>query len=158
IGEVKVIAATQLVEDEETLDLGGRALRLKAWPAAHTDHDLTILDETTGTLFAGDLVFLQHVPVLDGSIRGWLAALASLGRLGATRVVPGHGPVADWPDALRPEQAYLSRLAQDVRALIARGTPIARAAETAGASEKSRWELFEEYNARNATAAFAELE
>jgi hypothetical protein len=42
--------------------------------------------------------------------------------------------------------------------MIKRGTPIAQAAAIAGVSEKSRWELFEEYNARNATAAFAELE
>ena len=49
-------------------------------------------------------------------------------------------------------------MAQDVRGLIKSGAPIAQAAATAGMSEKSQWELFEEYNARNATAAFAELE
>ena len=37
-------------------------------------------------------------------------------------------------------------------------TPLAEAAAMAGVSEKSRWKLFAEYNARNATAAFAELE
>jgi hypothetical protein len=36
--------------------------------------------------------------------------------------------------------------------------PLAEAAQIAGISEKSRWELFEEYNARNATAAYSELE
>src|SRR5262249_16911595 len=159
IGEVKVIAATQLVEDEETLDLGGRALRLKAWPAAHTDHDLTILDETTGTLFAGDLVFLQHVPVLDGSIRGWLATIDELTKLPANRVVPGHGPPsAPWPAALDPEWQYLARLQSDCRDLIKRSVPIAAASPLPAASEKSHWELFDEYNARNATAAFSELE
>jgi hypothetical protein len=42
--------------------------------------------------------------------------------------------------------------------LIAGGATLAQAAAVAGLSEKPQWELFEEYNARNATAAFAELE
>jgi hypothetical protein len=42
--------------------------------------------------------------------------------------------------------------------MIAAGTPLAVAAQTAGLAEKSHWDLFTAYNARNATAAFAELE
>jgi len=157
--DVKIIPPTRLVEHRMTLDLGGRSLALSAWPAAHTDNDLTILDETTGTLFAGDLVFVRHIPVLDGNIRGWLAVLDDLARIGATRVVPGHGPViAAWPQALDDERRYLRRLTTDVRALILAGTPISDAAQTAGRSERERWQLFEEYNARNATAAFSEIE
>jgi quinoprotein relay system zinc metallohydrolase 2 len=143
---------------EERFDLGNRVLTLRAWATAHTDNDLTVLDEVTQTLFAGDLVFLRHIPVVDGSLRGWLAALGPLARIPASRVVPGHGPLAPWPAALEDERRYLERLAQDCRALIKGGTPLAAAAATAGAAEKSRWELFAEYNARNATAAFAELE
>src|SRR5882762_7673544 len=83
IGEVRVISPTILVDGERDLDLGGRTLRVRAWPAAHSDNDLTVLDEQTGTLFAGDLVFLTHVPVLDGSIRGWLKVIDELGGLPA---------------------------------------------------------------------------
>ena len=52
---------------------------------------------------------------------------------------------------------HFERLTKDVRGLISRGTPIAAAAGVAEA-EQGRWELFDEYNARNATAAYSELE
>ncbi len=158
IDEVKLIAPTLTVAGELRLDLGARVLTLRSWRTAHSDSDLTVLDEATGTLFAGDLVFVRHVPVLDGSIRGWLTSLDELAAVPAKRVVPGHGPAADWPGALADERRYLQRLADDTRSLIARGVPLAAAAEAAGASERLQWRLFEEYNARNATAAYSELE
>ena len=141
-----------------SVTFGARTLTLKAWPTAHSDSDLTVLDDQSKTLFAGDLVFLTHVPVMDGSIRGWLGIMDELGALPAQRVVPGHGAVSEWPAALADERRYLATLASDVRALIARGAPITVAADTAAASERSRWQLFGDYNARNATAAFSEIE
>ena len=136
------------------IDLGDRVLVLKAWRASHTDNDLTVLDETSGTLFGGDLVFLRHLPVLDGSLKGLLAAIDELAAIPARRVVPGHGPVAAWPAALEDQRRYLQRLAQDVRASIKRGETIAAASQSAAESERTRWELFDESNGRNATAAY----
>jgi quinoprotein relay system zinc metallohydrolase 2 len=159
IADVKIIPPTKLVVDALNVDLGARTLTLKAWPPAHTDNDLTVLDENSGTLFAGDLVVSQHIPVLDGSILGWLAAMDDLQQMHPKRVLPGHGPVIDdWGEALKQQRRYLERLTQDVRRLISRGESISVAPRTAGEAEKDRWKLFEEYNARNATAAFAELE
>ena len=158
IDEVRIVPPTRLVDGTLNLDLGSRTLALRAWPAAHSDSDLTVLDEQTGTLFAGDLVFLEHIPVMDGSIRGWLKVIDELGRLSARRVVPGHGAVSDWPAALADQRRYLERLASDVKALVASGKPITVAADTAAASERPRWQLFDDYNARNATAAFSEIE
>lgn len=158
IDEVRLIPPVLLVEDTLKLDLGSRTLTLQAWPAAHSDSDLTITDEKSGTLFAGDLVFLTHIPVLDGSLRGFLSAIDKLAALPAQRVVPGHGPVSPWPAALADERRYFETLSSDVRAAVARGDTIATAAATAAASETSRWSLFDDYNARNATAAFSEIE
>jgi quinoprotein relay system zinc metallohydrolase 2 len=155
--EVQLIPPTLLVEETLRLDLGARRLTLRAWPPAHSDNDLTILDEQSGTLFAGDLVFLTHVPVLDGKLRGFLSTIDKLSALPAKRVVPGHGAVAKWPEAMADERRYLEILASDVRRLVARGEPIS-AAPNAAASERSRWTLFDDYNARNATVAFSEIE
>jgi quinoprotein relay system zinc metallohydrolase 2 len=159
LDEVKIVAPTVTVDSQLQLDLGHRVLTLRAWRSSHSDSDLTVFDEKTGILFAGDLVFMRHIPVLDGSIRGWLKTINELVKLPAKSVVPGHGPPsAPWPAALDPEKTYLERLQSDCRDLIKRGVPIAAASELAGASEKSHWGLFNEYNSRNATAAFSELE
>jgi len=160
IAKVRIIPPSLLVNDETTLDLGDRRLTLTAWsPAAHTDCDLTVLDRATGTLYAGDLVFLDHVPVVDGSIKGWLDVIPRLAGLPALRVVPGHGQsVAPWPQALTDERRYLSTIATDARRLILAGVPLATAVPQIGASERDLWRLFDDYNPRNATVAFTELE
>ena len=85
--------------------------------------------------------------------------LGGLGGIKAARLVPGHGPVdAPWPAASGDTERYLGVLARDLRRSIAAGLSLTAALETAGQSEAGRWQLFDEYNRRNATGAFAELE
>jgi quinoprotein relay system zinc metallohydrolase 2 len=159
LGAVRIIPPTLLVASETTLDLGNRPLVLAAWPPAHTNCDLTVLDTTTGVLFTGDLVFVQHVPVVDASLTGWQKLIPRLADLPARLAVPGHGhAVMAWPQALEDERRYLAVLAEDARRQIAAGVPLARAVPEIGRSEAYRWELFADYNPRNATAAFSELE
>lgn len=155
----KVVLPTRGVEGQDTIDLGGRTLTLTARPTAHTSNDLTIADSQTGTLFLGDLVFAEHLPTLDGSLRGWLKLLAVLEAEPASRVVPGHGPpTLAWPAGDTDIKRYLNTLATDVRASIAAGKTMTDAMQSAAQSESGKWQLFREHNARNVSAAFAELE
>ena len=155
----KLIPPSLKVEGTETIDLGGRTLELTAHPTAHTDNDLTVKDSQTGTVFMGDLLFVDHIPTIDGSIKGWIALLGKFGESPPVRVVPGHGPAAlGWAEAAGPLQRYLNTVAGDVRAMIKQGKTLGEATETAGLSEKDAWVLFEEYHKRNVSAAFAELE
>ena len=74
-------------------------------------------------------------------------------------MVRGHGRVvAPWPGALDDERRFLTTLAEDSRRLIQEGVPLAEAVPQIGASERGRWELFDEYEPRDATTAFTELE
>ncbi|TCP40396.1 quinoprotein relay system zinc metallohydrolase 2 [Rhodovulum marinum] len=147
------------IADRAEIDLGGRVLGLRAWPPAHTGTDLTVHDSESGLVFAGDLVFDAHTPALDGSLRGWQAVLDEMGAETAAGVVPGHGgPVLPWPAGAADTRRYLDVLAADTSAAIAAGDRLGAAVERIAAAERPHWQLFDAYNARNATVAFTELE
>jgi quinoprotein relay system zinc metallohydrolase 2 len=141
------------------IDLGGRVLTLRAWPTAHTDNDLTVYDPLTRTLFASDLLFVQHLPVLDGSLRGWLGVMGELARLDVATVVPGHGNVSsDWPAAMGAQAAYLNALLRDTRAALKSRWTLQQATERIAFEPRDTWRLTERFHRRNVTAAYAELE
>jgi quinoprotein relay system zinc metallohydrolase 2 len=156
---VEIVPPSQLVKEKAQIDLGSRLLELRAWKTAHTDNDLTVLDTQSRTLFSGDLAFMGHLPTIDGSILGWIRQMDELAAIDAGTALIGHGPVpAAWPDALAPQRRYFNALVNDLRKAIKEGQGMAEAIKTAGRSEAQGWALFDEYNERNASAAFAELE
>ena len=155
--EARAIDVT--VEDQMQIELGGRALQVQAWPAAHTRVDVTVTDLRESVMFAGDLVFHRHTPALDGKLRGWQAVMEQMSALEVSHVVPGHGgPLLEWPQGAKAQMDYLRQLAKDTRAAIDSGQRLAAAVQSIAASEASKWELFDAFNPRNATVAFTELE
>jgi quinoprotein relay system zinc metallohydrolase 2 len=155
----EIVPPTVLVADKLDLDLGHRRLTLRAHGPAHTDNDLTIFDHNTRTFWLADLLFVDRVPVIDGSLVGWLEQLDELTAISADRAVPGHGPVSvPWPAAAEPERRYLAAVARDTRAAIKAGIGIANAYRQVANSERGHWLLFDEYHPRNVTASYKELE
>ncbi len=154
-----VVPPSLSVPEHLDLDLGGRVLRVAAHRTAHTDNDLSVYDPATGTLLLGDLLFMERIPVIDGSLMGWLDVMTELREIKAQRVVPGHGPaVADWPEALDAQERYLRLLRDEIRAIIDDGGTIDQALASVGRSERESWLLFDDYNPRNVVTAFTELE
>ncbi len=141
------------------LDLGERLLSVQAWPTSHTDNDLTVCDEQTGTLWLGDLLFRERIPVIDGKLTGWLTTMEQLSGRQAKVVVPGHGaPGSDWPAMLGPQQRYLVAVRDGVKAAIKAHRTIGQAAMEVAPDERGQWLLFDEFHAHNVTVAFTELE
>jgi len=153
-----VVPPTVLVDGTTSLDLGNRKLVLRAVAEAHTGADLTVYDTRTRTLWSGDLVFIERLPVLDGSLRGWLAWIDTPPAHPIERVVPGHGPVAaPWPAALDAERAYLSALLDETREAVREGRFLEDVAAEAREHPPAGW-LLTEPHARNASKAFREVE
>jgi quinoprotein relay system zinc metallohydrolase 2 len=155
----QIVAPSLLVEGAREIDLGGRRLKLESWPSGHTNADLTITDGASNVLFLGDLLFYGHIPALDGDLRGWLDNLRQLEQRPIKLVVPGHGPASmAWPEAARAEEAYLRRLRDDVGQALRKGETMRKAADGAADSERGKWSLFDDFNPRNATTTYHELE
>ena len=155
----EIVLPTLLVPDRLDLDLGGRHVLVRAHGPAHTDNDLTVFDESTRTFWLADLLFVDRIPVVDGSIVGWLKELGELTAIAADRAVPGHGPASvRWPDAAEPERRYLEIVPRETRAAIKAGIGIADAYRDVAKPERGRWLLFDDYHARNVTASYKELE
>lgn len=88
--------------------IGGRSLKFMAL-SGHTAGDLVMMDEQTGTLIAGDLLFLERAPSLpDADYGAWLAALDTLAGLQASGTIPGHGAFHRSSAALAQTRAYLT--------------------------------------------------
>jgi quinoprotein relay system zinc metallohydrolase 2 len=154
-----VIPPTLLVKDEMKLDLGERTIVLHAWPVAHTDNDLTVFDQQTRTLWASDLLFVQHTPVVDGSITGFVAVLRQIEAPPAQHFVAGHGRTEQpWPQALEPERRYLELILAETRLALRERKTIQQAVDTVGLSEEKNWLDFDLFHRRNVTAAYTELE
>jgi quinoprotein relay system zinc metallohydrolase 2 len=157
----EIVQPTRTIATGETLtvDLGGRSVEIKAWEPGHTDDDLTVFDPQTRTLWLGDLLFIEHTPVLDSNITGFLAVMAQLRSIDAAHYVAGHGRSdASWPRPLDSQERYFRTILVETRAAIRRGDTLMDAVHTIGVSEADRWLNFDTYHRRNVTTAWTELE
>ena len=155
----RVVVSTHTVAAERVIDLGNRRLLLTAWPIAHTDHDLSVMDELTRSWWLGDLLFADRTPSIDGDVIGWLGVIEALSVVPAARVIPGHGPiVTDKNASLAKQRQYLLTLIKDLKQSIADGKSMQAAIESAALSERSQWTLFDSTNRRNATMLYPKLE
>lgn len=102
----RVVIPTHRVEPG-IREIGGHRIRLIALQG-HTGADLALLDETTGVLFAGDLVFHGRTPTTPHAhLDHWQHALKQLHELEFKVLVPGHGLPLASSDAISETSDYL---------------------------------------------------
>lgn len=112
-----------------TFHLGDEEISVVHVDAAHTDGDALVRFHRANALHLGDCYLNGSYPVIDysngGSYTGLIAAIdTALGMTdSATRIIPGHGPVAD-DRRLREWRDMLATILERVRAAVTRGASL----------------------------------
>ena len=97
-----------------TLLYGGRRIDL-IYVGGHTPATSIVWLPEEKICFVGDIVWVdQHPYMAQGNTLEWLRALETIRNLGATHLIPGHGPVCG-PDATYRVAEYIEFMRQRVR-------------------------------------------
>jgi len=119
--------------------LGDREVQLRWLGRGHTEGDAVVWLPQERALFAGDLVEAGAAPYMgDAFVGDWAGpTLDALDELGAETIVPGRGPAVRGDaatDAIASTRAFLTRLRDEVAAVLDRGGSVREAFAAAHAS------------------------
>ncbi|MFE0186889.1 fumarylacetoacetate hydrolase family protein [Streptomyces sp. NPDC058989] len=138
-GGIRLRTPDQTFDRQLTLEVGGREVRLLDLGPAHTEADTVVHVPDAGVLFAGDLLFIGCTPIVwSGPLSNWIAACDAMIDLGASTVVPGHGPVTD-ADGIRAVRDYFGHVIDQTDAAYARGLDFQEAAFGIDPAEYADW-------------------
>lgn len=106
-GEITIAPPFITFEDRLNVYVDDLKIELFYVGPSHTTSDVVAWLPARQLLFTGDLIFKNCTPfVLQGAIAPYFAVLDRLRALGATTIVPGHGPVCG-PECFDEVAQYL---------------------------------------------------
>ena len=119
------------------LYMNGEPIELRWEPAAHTDGDIFVFFRGSDVVSVGDVYLPDSYPHIDlargGSVQGEIDALNAIiditvperNQMGGTRVVPGHGRLANEADVV--EYRNMMTIVRDrVRDMVKKGMTVAQ--------------------------------
>jgi glyoxylase-like metal-dependent hydrolase (beta-lactamase superfamily II) len=117
IAAVDVLAPNRTIQNESTMDIGGRVLELRHLGRGHTEGDLVVAVPDAGVVLAGDLIEQGAPPSFGDSFPiDWPDTVHALLHLATSAtVVPGHGGLVD-ADFVRAQHDELTELSWLIRA------------------------------------------
>lgn len=137
---------------------GGMELELLHFGWAATPGDIAVFDRHSGTLFAGGLLAVDHVPeIRDCDFQGWRGAIAALRKLPLQHIVPGHGPLSG-TQALDATDGYLAALDRQVAKLYEHSSSLVDALEQGDLPDYAGWTAYDAHHRRNVLHRYLQLE
>jgi len=113
--EIPDVPPTSTFEGRLELSVGDRHVTLLEVGPAHTGGDVVVHLPDDGVVFTGDILFHGGHPIVwAGPVANWVAACDRVLDLGASVIVPGHGPLAT-PTAVADLKGYFEYLTSEAR-------------------------------------------
>jgi glyoxylase-like metal-dependent hydrolase (beta-lactamase superfamily II) len=154
----RVVTPDRLIDGDLRLELIGRPVRIVAPPWSSTPGSIAVLDESTSTLIAGDLVSIRHVPNLrDADPKAWQVTLGRLAALRCRHLVPGYGPIATCAD-IAAFARYFEALEARVDALVKAGVGLSELRARSEVPEFAAWDQYDALHQQNASYVYLRLE
>lgn len=130
---------TETFDGEMKLSIGDQAVELIEVGPAHTRGDVIIHVPATGTVFTGDILFIEGTPIMwEGPVANWISACEKIVELAPSVIVPGHGPLTDVSGALAVRD-YLIYVRDEARKRFDAGLSIRDAAHDIALGDYSSW-------------------
>jgi glyoxylase-like metal-dependent hydrolase (beta-lactamase superfamily II) len=125
---IEVPPVSKTFSGELELRVGDKRIELIEVGPAHTKGDVLVHVPDDGVVFTGDILFIDGTPIMwEGPVANWIGACERINALGASVVVPGHGPITDGSGALAVRD-YLAFVRDEARARFDAGMPSDEAA------------------------------
>lgn len=157
-GTVPAYADT-VFDTSYAFEFGGVAFEIIYAGQAHTPGDSFIWMPSSGTVFAGDIIYTERIlGIGEQSHSGtWISAFEALAALEPTHVVPGHGRATTLEHATADTYDYLVNLRAQMATFIDEGGDIIESVNV----DQAAWSYLENFEGlakRNAQQVFSEME
>jgi len=138
VANVTVRLPSQTFSGRLDLTIGDRVVSLVELGPAHTGGDTIVHVPDANLVFTGDLLFSQGTPMVWADYDNWITACDRILEIGATVLVPGHGPVTD-ASGLRDLRRYLVYVREQARRRFDAGIDAVEAADDIDLSDFADW-------------------
>lgn len=121
MAETHIHPPSVLLPSHTAFDDGNQRVELLHFGAAHTSADTIAWLPKQKIVLTGDVAVNGPFNVMwDAHVMSWIDVLSKIEQLGATTVIPGHGPIADG-SLIGDQRAYFVALRDTVRGIVAGG-------------------------------------
>ena len=149
-----------VVEDKDTLKVGGKTFEVIYMGPAHTDNDLVVYMPLEKVLFTGDLVLYNRIPFMGdrgASSKGLVEALHKIKKMDAKVILGGHNEPMDM-SAVDFTLAYMQFLRENIRKAKEQGKSIDEIREALKDNPYRKYVMYDAFHNANVFRVDAELD
>lgn len=121
------------------LNVGDTPVELVQIGPAHTQGDVLVHAPTRRTVFTGDILFIDTMPIMwAGPVSNWISGCERILAMDVDVIIPGHGPSTD-KAGVRRVKDYLDYITREARMRFEAGLNAEEAALDIALGEYAHW-------------------